>query len=176
LNLQTYQKTKYLNTSSANVENILNILEKTGLLFHLEAYGTSSKRTRKSWKYYFATSSLKYALSSKIGNVSTNKEKYEGILIENIIASKLHHLSMDNFRFSLYYDENKKNNVDFIIHRSFEKPIPIEVGRGKKDRRQITHAMNNYDAEYGIVISNRTFKIEKEEDIIYIPTQTFALL
>jgi hypothetical protein len=36
--------------------------------------------------------------------------------------------------------------------------------------------MNNYDAEYGIVISNRTFKIEKEEDIIYIPTQTFALL
>lgn len=37
---------KYLNTPSANVENILNILEKTGLLFHLEAYGTSSKRTR----------------------------------------------------------------------------------------------------------------------------------
>jgi hypothetical protein len=43
---------------------------------------------------------------------------------------------MDNFRFSLYYDENKKNNVDFIIHRSFEKPIPIEVGRGKKDKKQ----------------------------------------
>jgi len=83
---------------------------------------------------------------------------------------------MDNFRFSLYYNANKKNNVDFIIHRSFEKPIPIEVGRGKKDRKQITHAMNNYNAEYGIIISNKTFKIEKEEDIIYIPIQTFALL
>jgi len=66
--------------------------------------------------------------------------------------------------------------VDFIIHRSFEKPIPIAVVRGKKDRKQITHAMNNYNAEYGIIISNKTFKIEKEEDIIYIPIQTFALL
>jgi hypothetical protein len=36
--------------------------------------------------------------------------------------------------------------------------------------------MNNYNAEYGIIISNKTFKIEKEEDIIYIPIQTFALL
>jgi hypothetical protein len=44
--------------------------------------------------------------------------------------------------------------VDFIIHRSFEKPIPIEVGRGKKDRKQITHAMNNYNAEYGINLNN----------------------
>jgi len=66
--------------------------------------------------------------------------------------------------------------VDFIIHRLFNKIIPIEVGRGKKDRKQITHAMNNYNAEYGIIISNKTFKIEKEEDIIYIPIQTFALL
>lgn len=40
---------KYLNTSSANVENILNILEKTGLLFHLEAMVHHQKEQENPW-------------------------------------------------------------------------------------------------------------------------------
>lgn len=38
---------KYLKTSQANVKNILDILEKTHLIFSIEAYGTSSKRMKK---------------------------------------------------------------------------------------------------------------------------------
>lgn len=167
---------KYLKTSSSNVKLILNTLEKTHIIFHCEPYGTSSKRTRKTWKYYFATSSLKNALISKIGNTNKNQEKYEGILLENLVASKLYQINDDNKEFTLYYDSNKKGNVDFIVHKEFTQPIPIEVGRGKKDKKQIKEAIHNYKSEHGILISNKTEHIEKEDDIIYIPPKTFALL
>ena len=41
-------------------------------------------------------------------------------------------------------DANKKRNVDFILQQDFKNPVPIEVGRGRKDKKQITHAINNY--------------------------------
>ena len=166
----------YLKTSLGNIETIIDLLTKTHLIFHLEAYGTPTKRSRKSWKYYFATSSIKYALASYAGNISIDKNKTDGILLETMVASKLHELSDNNYNFSLYYDASKKSNVDFIIHSPMMKTVPIEVGKGKKDNRQILNAMNCYDSDFGIVISNRTVKIEKQDGIICIPPRTFALL
>lgn len=34
--------------------------------------------------------------------------------------------------------------------------------------------MKEYDAEYGIVVSNKTDLIEKEDDVIFIPPRTFS--
>lgn len=166
----------YIKTSYGNVETIIDLLSKTQLIFHLEAYGTPTKRSRKSWKYYFATSSIKYALASYVGNSSKDKNKSDGLLLETLIASKLYELSDNNYNFSLYYDASKKSNVDFIIQKPFKKPVPIEVGKGKKDKRQISNAINQYASEFGIIISNKTVKIEKMGNIIYIPPKTFALL
>ena len=168
---------KYLKTSQANVKNILDILEKTHLIFSLEAYGTSSKRTKKTKKYYFATSSIRNALSIKSGNTIKDIKQYEGILLENLVASILFNLTQrENNYFTLYYDANKKKNVDFILQQDFKNPVPIEVGRGKKDKKQITHAINNYGADYGIIISDTTKNIEKHDNIIYIPPKTFSFL
>ena len=168
---------KYLKTSQANVKNILDILEKTHLIFSLEAYGTSSKRTKKTKKYYFATSSIRNALSIKSGNTIKDIKQYEGILLENLVASILFNLTQreDNY-FTLYYDTNKKKNVDFILQQDFKNPVPIEVGRGKKDKKQITHAINYYGADYGIIISDTTNNIEKHGNIIYISPKTFSFL
>lgn len=168
---------KYLDTQSSNIRNILNILEKTHLIFHCEPYGTSSKRINKSWKYYFATTSIRHALISEIGNSIKKTEQYEGLLLENLVASSLFNVyCQEDIYFNLYYDANKRNNVDFLIRKGFENPIPLEVGRGKKDKRQVTNAINNYNSEYGIIISNKTKKIEKEDNIIFIPPRTFSYL
>ena len=43
-------------------------------------------------------------------------------------------------------------------------------------KRQVKKAMNKYDAEYGIVVSNKTDFIEKEDDVIFIPPKTFSFL
>ena len=168
---------KYLKTSQANVKNILDILEKTHLIFSVEAYGTSSKRMKKTKKYYFATSSIKNALSMNSGNTIKDIKQYEGLLLENHVASILFNFTQrGNNYFTLYYDSNKKRNVDFILQQDFKNPVPIEVGRGRKDKRQIMHAINSYGADYGIIVSDTTTTIEKQDNIIYVPPKTFSFL
>lgn len=167
----------YLDTSSSNIKNILDVLEKTHLLFHTEPYGSASKRSKKSWNYYFATSSLRHSLVMDLGNAFRDSNAYRGILLENFVASSFFNLAIGgNRQLSLFYDDNEKRNVDFIIQEGFDNPIPIEVGIGKKNKKQIKNAMNRYDSDYGIVISNSTMSIEKDEDVIFISPRTFSFM
>ena len=167
----------YLGTSKGNVRNILDILEKTRLIFHCEPHIASPKRSIKSWEYFFATSSIKHILTSSIGNLNSNKKAYLGVLLENLVASTLFYLSNEvgNY-FRLYYDPEDKTNVDFVIQAEFQKAIPIEVSMGKKKKRQIAQAIERYNADYGIIISNTTKTIAKKDNIIYMPPKTFSFL
>lgn len=51
--------------------------------------------------------------------------------------------------------------------------IPIEVGIGSKNKRPIKNAMNKYNLELGIVVSNKTQSIIKDDDVIFIPVKAF---
>ena len=166
----------YLKIPTIKVDNILEFLEKTHLIFHCEAFGGAAASAKKSLKYYFATSSLKYALAKKTGYSLIDTADYEGILIENLVASNLFKLFNKENSFTIYYDPTKKRNVDFLIQNGLDYPIPIEVGRGQKKKSQIKYAMNKYESPYGIIISNTTSEIEKKDDIIYIPIKTFSFL
>ena len=167
----------YLGTSKGNIRNILDILEKTQLIFHCEPHIASAKRSIKSWEYFFATSSIKHILTSSIGNLNSNKKAYLGVLLENLVASTLFYLSNeDGNYFKLYYDPESGGNVDFIIQREFQSPIPIEVSMGKKTKKQVSSAIERYNADYGIIISNTTNSIEKKDNIIYLPPRTFSFL
>ena len=98
-----------------------------------------------------------------------------GKLLETYVASSFHNL--DNNNYKIYYDDNKKKrNVDFIVQRGLEKPIPIEVSCGKKNKSQIKRAINSYNAPHGIIISNTTSNIVKNDNIIYLPPETFAFM
>ena len=166
----------YLGTSKGTVRKILDILEKTQLIFHCEPHMESAKRSIKSWEYFFATSSIKHVLTSSIGNLNSNKKAYLGVLLENLVASTLFYLSNeDGNYFKLYYDPETEGNVDFIIQREFQNPIPIEVSMGKKNKKQVASAIERYNADYGI-ISNTTKSIEKKDNVIYLPPRTFSFL
>ncbi len=41
-------------------------------------------------------------------------------------------------------------------------------GLGEKTKRQITNAINKYGSNHGIIISNTTDVITKEDNVIYI--------
>jgi len=72
-------------------------------------------------------------LSENSGNTINDIKQYDGILLENHVASILFNFTQrGNDCFTLYYDANKKRNVDFILQRDFKNPVPIEVGRGRK--------------------------------------------
>lgn len=167
----------HLDSNKMTINKILELLEKTQLIFHVEPFTSSAKRTTKSHKYYFATSSLKHILSANLGNANLEaKEAYMGKLLENFVASSFFNLkNRSDVMYNIYYDTNKKN-VDFLIQKGLNTPIPIEVSFGKKDKSQIKTAMRKYKSDYGIIISNTTKNILKEDNIIYLPPQTFSFM
>lgn len=98
-------------------------------------------------------------------------------ILENLVASTLFYLSNDDGNyFKLYYDPENDGNVDFIIQREFQSPIPIEVSMGKKTKKQVASAIERYNADYGIIISNTTKRIKNKGNVIYLPPRTFSFL
>ena len=164
------------------VTKVINILEKTQLIFHIGAFTSSVKRTTKPNEYFFATSSLKHNLSLDVGNAILEDETaYFGKLLENYVASSFHNLdNKSKISYKIYYDDSKKKssdkNVDFIVQRGLEKPVPIEVSCGDKDKSQIKHAINRYKSTHGIIISKTTTNIVKKDNIIYLPPEIFAFM
>ena len=164
------------------VTKVINILEKTQLIFHIGAFTSSVKRTTKPNEYFFATSSLKHILSLDVGNAILEDETaYFGKLLENYVASSFHNLdNKSKISYKIYYDDSKKKssdkNVDFIVQRGLEKPVPIEVSCGDKDKSQIKHAINRYKSTHGIIISKTTTNIVKKDNIIYLPPEIFAFM
>lgn len=165
-----------LSIDKNTVKNLLDVLEKTQLIFSVDVYGSSSKREKKSKEYYFLSTQIKSSFFLKMGDVSSNYKQYLGILLENLVAASLYRLNKQHGNsIEMYYD-SKKGGVDFIVKNLTNNPIPIEVGIGKKDKKQIKTAIKRYNADYGIVISDKTEHVLREDNIIYIPYTTFSLI
>ena len=165
-----------LDTSKKTISNVLNVLEKTELIFHIEPYGSGTKRNRKSWEYYFISTQIKSSIIQDSGIATSNINEYNEILLKNHVASTLFKMKKElKPNFGLFYD-TRKGGVNFIIKTLMGDTIPIEVGIGKKNKKQIKNSINKYNSKYGIIISNKTSIIEKEDNIIYIPPLTFSLI
>lgn len=168
-------------TKIALITKVLDLLEKTQLIFHIESFTSSVKRTTKPHEYFFATSSLKHNIALDLGNAMLeDKTAYMGKLLETYVASSFINLDNKNIvPYKIYYDDSNRNsekNVDFIVQRGVEKPIPIEVSCGKKDKSQIKRAISKYGASHGIVIANNFTNIVIEDNIIYLPPEIFAFM
>lgn len=164
-----------LNLNIRTVDSILVALEKSQLIFSINAYGSAGRMLNKPKQHFFLTPSIKSALNYRIGRYDLNHEKCFAALVENMVASLLNRLSDESFQsLGLFYDANKKG-VDFIV-KYMDEVIPVEVGIGKKTKSQITRAKNKYNADFGILVSNRTSQIEFKNDVLYIPVLTFALM
>jgi len=174
--LSNHKIANYLNVSSKLVNEILNVLEKTQLLFPVTAYGGGSKVIKKPWKYYFLSPSLKAAVNFEYGRFNLDKEKCIGSLAENYVASAIFKLSQTRFpAVGLFYPSDNKGS-DFIIKTKVDERVAIEVGIGKKTKSQLSYTMNEYDCERGILISNRYNRIKNHNDITYIPLMSFGFI
>ncbi|RAP46149.1 MAG: AAA family ATPase [Methanosphaera sp. rholeuAM74] len=166
---------------TALVSKVIDILEKTQLIFHVEAFTSSVKRTTKPHEYFFTSPSLKHNLALDVGNaILEDKTAYTGKLLENYVASSF--FNLDNrgvTSYKIYYDDSRKKsekNVDFIVQKGFENPIPVEVSCGRKNKSQIKGAISRYGSSHGIIISNTTSKVVMEDNIIYLPHEVFAFM
>lgn len=162
--------------SKKTIGNILNALEASQMIFHIEPYGSITKRNRRPWKYYFLSTQMKAAIYQNSGQAGRTRGEYMGILSENLLASLLHILrNKRRGSFGIFYDEEREM-ADFLINTIQGRIIPIEVGYGKKNKRQVKNSMNKHDSEYGIVVSNKTQSVIEDGDIIFMPLKTFSML
>ncbi|MBR5503333.1 MAG: ATP-binding protein [Methanobrevibacter sp.] len=163
-----------LNTTNKTVSQLLDTLVKTKLIFDIKPYGSQLKSMKRPWKYYFLHPSLKHALWKGTNIAIRDKKQILGILAENLVASLLYIANDRKKLFEIYYDP-EKGGVDFLLN-TFDSIIPVEVGIGEKNLKQVKKAMARYNSEYGVFVSNRTKTIQLEENIICIPLKTFSFI
>jgi predicted AAA+ superfamily ATPase len=163
-----------LKINKYSVQNILRLLEMSSLIFSIKPLGSEDKIVRKSWKYYFATPTIRFMIKDYLG---TFKESDIGFLLEEYIASTLYKIqithNMSNIR--VFYDPNK-NSADFLIKTFKNKIIPVEVkyGKDKNAEKQVRNSMKRYNAEYGIIIGD--YELEYKDNILYMPKELFLIL
>lgn len=134
-----------------------------------DSYGSITKRNRHPRKYYFLSTQMKACIYQQNGQSTQTKGDYFGSLLENYVASSLFMMKEKTKRdFGIFYDSGKNSNVDFLINTIMGDIIPIEVGIGNKNKRQIENAMNKYNSNFGIVVSNKTKSIVKDDDVLFI--------
>src|SRR3989344_2787991 len=135
---------KHLETSSKQIRNILDVLEKTHIIFSIKPYGGAGKAVRKPWKYYFLAPSMNTAIRFKLGLYDKTSKDMFGVLVENMVASYLIRMKETiNLPTGIFYD-SEDGGVDFIVQDGKENIIPIEVGSGKKGKGQIERAIKKY--------------------------------
>ncbi len=166
-----------LKTSPTLIRSVLDVLEKTHLIFSIKPYGGAGKVVRKPWKYYFLSPSISAGIRFKLGTYDMRDRGILGVLAENLVASYFLRMKETvGMPSGIFYDA-EKGGVDFLLRGPVEENIiPVEVGVGKKGETQIKNAIVKYGSKYGIVISTATEKIALKGDVIYIPITTFSFV
>lgn len=164
-----------LGVSPTQIRSILDVLEKTHLIFSVKPYGGAGKIVRKPWKYYFLSPTINSTIRFKLGAFDRNSKDMFGVLVETMVASYLIRMKETiHLPTGIFYDSDD-GGVDFIIQGAEEDIIPIEVSHGKKDKGQIERAIKKYNSKYGIIICECP-QIRKEGNIIYMPFTTFSFV
>jgi len=163
-----------LNISKENVQNILEYLEMSSLIFSIKPLGSEEKISRKTWKRYFITPTIRFMIKDYLG---TFKESDIGFLFEEYIASTLYKIQITHnmSNINVFYDPNK-NSADFLIKTNNNKIITVEVkyGKDKNAEKQVRNSMKRYNSEYGIIIGD--YELEFKDNILYIPKELFLIL
>jgi len=165
---------KGLNIDRDRVRKILTYLEMSSLIFSIKPLGSEEKISRKAWKHYFITPTIRFMIKDYLG---TFKESDIGFLLEEYIASVLYKIQITHnvLNTKVFFDPNK-NSADFLIKTSNNKIIPIEVkyGKSQKGEKQVRNSMKRYNSEYGIIIGD--CDLEFKDNILYMPRELFSIL
>lgn len=164
-----------LGKSPTMIRSILEVLEKTHLVFSVKPYGGAGKTVGKPWKYYFLSPSINAAIRFKLGSYDERDKEMLAVFAENLVASTFFRMKETiNMPTGIFYD-SREGGVDFLLYDAKEKIIPVEAGIGKKDKTQVYSAIKQYNSPYGIIIDNSS-KITKEDKVIRIPITTFSFV
>lgn len=165
---------KALDIDRLTILGLLDALEKAELLVKVPAYGSNMSVAKKPAKYLFMSSAIRMSFFAVSGQESTFSTR-KGKLLEDSVGAHLYREFILRGGGAFRYDSSQ-NGADFILQISNKKQIIIEVGLGKKDRRQILSSMGRIHSEYGIVFSANPLAIDQDEKIVNVPLDYYFLM
>ena len=167
--------------SRESISNLLGGYSKAGLIQTLQPYGSAKEMTRKANEYYFASSTVQAALWQRVGGL-TEDEKQLGKLWETFAANSMFRMKKaSNLVEDLFYDY-RDGGADFIVQLRNGDLVPVEVGWGEKDVRQVLTTLERIGGDYGVVVSDRAEGYRKVEtgegdfDVYFLPREIFMVL
>lgn len=168
------------NISQESVSNLLEGYEKSGLIQKIRPYGSTKTITRKSNEYYFASPTLQAAMWESLGQLNTSNEKI-GKLWETYTANLFAKMKQGRSEIDDLYYSYKEGEADFIIKLQGGKLVPVEIGWGTKDVRQVLNTLVRIHGSYGLVISDHgeSHKQVKDNgelfDVFFIPKEALLV-
>lgn len=162
------------NINRLTIANIFDALEKAELLLKIPAYGSNMTAAKKANKYLFVTPAIRMSFFYITGQSSTYLTR-QGKLLEDAIGSHLNREFILNGIGSIRYD-SAQGGADFILQLMNNKQFIIEVGMGKKDKKQIINTAKKVNSAYNLLFSNSELQLDKELNIISIPLEYFFLM
>lgn len=154
--------------------SLLESLEKAELLVKISAYGSNMSVARKPAKYLFMSTAIRMSFFSVSGIENTFLTR-KGKLLEDLVGAHLYREFIIQGGGALRYDSSQ-SGADFILQIDNKKQIIIEVGLGKKDRRQILNSMERINCDYGIVFSANPLIMDQDQKIINVPLDYYFLM
>lgn len=165
---------KLLPIKRITIMNVLDALEKAELIIKIPAYGSNTTIAKKPAKYLFMTPAIRQALMSITGLTHTQRTR-EGKLIEDIFGMHFYREFLATSLGSLTYD-SAQNGADFILKIAHQRQIAIEIGRGKKNSRQLMNTMAKVKCNYGLSFSKSDLFLNKETNSVQIPSYYLLLM
>ena len=162
------------------IVDVLDTLQKTELLIRIPPHATSmekqllgSKSTKPS-KYLFMSPAMRAAVLSS-GGGTTLIEKKKGYLLEDAVGLYFYREFINrNFGSVMYFRDDTEQSSDFLVERSGRK-IPVEVGLGTKDCKQVLNVMQKYpECPYGLVFDDGKLDLV-EDKVVKVPLKFFLL-
>jgi len=156
----------------ARVNQTLDALEQTHLIFSVKPYEGATGTVRDAWRYYFLSSTIKSALLNKNGRLDRTDRTRYGELVENAVVSSFFRMMKTINKPSGIFFDPGKGGADILLTFG-DKLIPVEICAGKKNYEQVNTTARRYKKiTHKIVISDEE-KTKCEDDTICIPLKTF---
>jgi predicted AAA+ superfamily ATPase len=169
-----YTLEEKFNINRLTIANIFDALEKAELLIKIPPYGSNMTIAKKPNKYLFMSPAIRMSFFYFTGQESTYLTR-QGKLLEDSIGSHLYREFILRGQGAIRYDSTE-GGADFILQIANDRQIIIEVGMGKKDKKQIINSSKRIDSNYNLIFSNSELKIDSEQKTMFVPLDYYFLM
>jgi predicted AAA+ superfamily ATPase len=169
----SYDKlSQMLMMSKVTLAALLQSLRQVGVLTRVMPHGSEYGRQARTPMYTFSTPALRAAVLWRSGGMTTSPSA-SGALLEDASYASMERLFAGH-QIAGYGFDPSQGGADIIVRTADGRPVPIEVGRGRKDSTQVRKSMGNTGASFGVVASSVELAIDGE--IVFIPWEWLLLL